>query len=67
MKESSKASSIKNLLSHRKTDTADSRSFGDLEGAQEKVIEAAILALSQISSRQVLIICRQLGCFYRPY
>lgn len=40
--------------------------MGDFRGAQEKVIEAAVLALSQLSSRQVLIIYRRLDCFIDP-
>ncbi len=66
MKKTPKASSIKNPLSHRKTDVADSRSFGDFRGAQEKVTAAAVLALSQLNSRQVIIIYKKLGCFIDP-
>lgn len=35
-------------------------------GAYKKVTAAAVLALSQLSSRQVLIIYRTLGCFIDP-
>lgn len=34
-----------------------------MEEHKESFIEAVVLALSQLSSRQVLIIYRQLGCF----
>lgn len=34
-----------------------------MEEHEESFIEAVVLALSQLSSRQVLIIYRQWGCF----